>query len=327
MTITQPRAVASEVIPVIDLAAHLRGDEAATVECARQVRDALQQVGFFFIVNHGVDWSLVEDVYEQARRFHALDDDTKNALKMSEHNTGYVGFLQGRSNASKLDTAKKPNLNAAFFMKRDLPDGHPAARNQWPPEAAIPGYRAALVRWFDTMEAFGKRMLALYALALDLPADFFDEMFVDGEITQRLSHYPAVDPDVDQWGLAPHTDGGFMTLLVANDVPGLWIRPDGHDWMAAPAIDRSFLVNSGDMLRRWTNDRFLSTEHRVLNESGTDRYAIPFFHSPHRDTVVECLPTCCGPDDPPRYPPVVYGEYLRWFMSRNYHGNDDPAAP
>ncbi|MGH7324807.1 MAG: 2OG-Fe(II) oxygenase family protein [Candidatus Rokuibacteriota bacterium] len=128
---------------------------------------------------------------------------------------------------------------------------------------------------------------------------------------------------VTQFGLSPHTDAGFTTLLADNEIGGLEIRPAGTYWIPVPSVPGSFLVNSGDILKRWTNDRFHSTEHRVLNRSERDRYAIPFFFDPRTDVVVECLPACHGPGNSPRHPPVAYGEYLGWFMRRNYHGADD----
>ena len=145
------------------------------------------------------------------------------------------------------------------------------------------------------MEAFCTRLLPLFARALDLPDGFFAEPFREAQITLRLSHDPR---------LSPHTDAGFMTLLPDNDVPGLEIRPAGWDWVPAPSLPGSFL----------------STEHRVLPSTARDRYAIPFFFDPRTDVVVECLPTCCDASHPPKYPPTPYGEYLVWFMQRNYHG-------
>jgi isopenicillin N synthase-like dioxygenase len=135
-----------------------------------------------------------------------------------------------------------------------------------------------------------------------------------------------VDHEDHQWGLAPHTDSTFMTLLPANDVPGLWIRPEGYDWIEPPALPESFLVNSGDILRRWTNDRFLSTAHRVMNASGTDRYAMPFFFGTRDDALIEALPTCVGPDNPPRHEPITSGDYQRWFLNRNYAAYTDSEA-
>ena len=322
MTVTAARTT----IPVLDLGPFLAGAPGAHATTAAALRDALEHVGFFFIVNHGVPWPLVQEIFAEARRFHALPLEEKLPLKMSKHNTGYVAVGGGVSNASRIATARKPNLNAAFFMKRDRPPDHPdvindvplRGLNQWPAE--LPGFRAKLREYFATMEAFCTRVLPLYARALELPHDFFAEPFREAQITLRLSHYPRVPAEDEQFGLSPHTDAGFMTLLPDNDVPGLEIRPAGWDWVPAPSLPGSFLVNSGDILRRWTNDRFLSTEHRVLPSTTRDRYAIPFFFDPRTDVVVECLPTCHEPGNPPKYPPTPYGEYLVWFMQRNYHG-------
>jgi isopenicillin N synthase-like dioxygenase len=318
-------------IPVLDLGAYLEGAPGALDATAASLREALERVGFFFIVNHGVPWPLVNGIFAEARRFHALPLDEKLALKMSKHNTGYVAVGGGVSNASRIAAARKPNLNAAFFMKRDRSPDDPdvvndvplRGLNQWP--AALPGFREKLREYFATMEAFCARLLPLYARALDLPDGFFAEPFREAQITLRLSHYPRVPAEQDQFGLSPHTDAGFMTLLPDNDVPGLEIRPAGRDWVPAPSLPGSFLVNSGDIPRRWTNDRFLSTEHRVLPSSARDRYAIPFFFDPRTDVVIDCLPTCQGPGDPPKYAPTPYGDYLVWFMRRNYHGATEEA--
>ena len=309
-------------IPLLDLRPFLAGAPGAVDATAAALRDALERVGFFFIVNHGVPWTLVNEIFAEARRFHALPPDEKLALKMSKHNTGYVAVGGGVSNASRIATARKPNLNAAFFMKRDRAPDDPdvindvplRGLNQWP--STLPGYREKLREYFATMEAFCARILPLYARALDLPETFFAEPFREAQITLRLSHYPRVPAEQDQFGLSPHTDAGFMTLLPDNDVPGLEIRPAGWDWVPAPSLPGSFLINSGDMLRRWTNDRFLSTEHRVLPSTASDRYAIPFFFDPRTDVVIECLPTCHDAAHPPKYPPIAYGDYLVWFMQR-----------
>ena len=109
--------------------------------------------------------------------------------------------------------------------------------------------------------------------------------------------------------LVPHTDSGFMTLLPPNKVQGLSILLPSGEWMDAPHVEGAFVVNGGDILHRWTNERFLSTPHRVRNVSGTVRYAIPFFFDPSHDSTIECLPTCHGPGNPPRYEPIICETY------------------
>jgi isopenicillin N synthase-like dioxygenase len=109
-----------------------------------------------------------------------------------------------------------------------------------------------------------------------------------------------------------------MTFLAREDVPGLAVRVPSGEWLAPPVIDGTFLVNLGNVMKRWSNDRFLSTPHGVLNDSGRDRYSIAFFYSPNVRAVVECLPSCAGADNPPRYPPAVYGDLVRAFYTANY---------
>ena len=158
------------------------------------------------------------------------------------------------------------------------------------------------------LERWDRRLVRIYAVALDLPADYFDPMFAQPNMIQRFTHYPPQPFYEDnQFSIAPHTDSGFMTLLAPSAVPGLSIRlPDGT-WFDAPSDPEAFIVNGGDILRRWTNDRFLSTPHRAINKSGRARYAIPFFFDTHPDTLIEL------PADLPvtRQPAEVRTDHLR----------------
>lgn len=134
----------------------------------------------------------------------------------------------------------------------------------------------------------------------------------------RLSHFPATPYQPNQFGLAPHTDANFFTVLPQANVEGLYIRPHGRGWIKAPRVPGSLIINSGDMCRRWTNDRFLSTQHLAVNLSGSDRYSTPFFYTPHIDHAIVCLPTCCDDRHPAKYPPITYGEYRVWWLDNNY---------
>ena len=293
-------------VPVIDLAAFLAGRAGALAAAAQQLGQALEQVGFFQIVNHGVDWGQVEGIFAAAAAYHALPLDQKLPQQMSARSMGYSP-LQGQVRGAK------PSLNAAYFLARPT-----SSRNQWPGEADLAGFRATVSAYYDTMDELCGRLLALYSVAAGMPSDHFDHYFQPSLATLRMSHYPPVPAEVDQWGIDPHADAGFMTLLPANPVPGLWIRPPGAEWFEPAQERESFVVNSGDMLRRWTNDRFLSTTHRVLNASGRHRYAIPFFFDPRVDSVIECLPSCRDAANPARHPPITYRDYLVPFMQRSY---------
>ncbi len=297
----------TRALPVIDLTAVRAGHLSSCEAAAAQVRSALTEVGFFSIVGHGVSWDQVLDIYGQAARYHALPDDVKRAGLMGPRTMGYSPL----GSAQKGD--RRPALNAAFFMAR--PGSH---RNQLPTDEVLPGFAVAVTAYYRAMDELGHLMLDLYALAAGMPVDYFHQFFDPALATLRLTHYPPVPAEHDQWGIDPHSDAGFMTMLPTNPVAGLWIRPDGGQWFAVEQEPESFVVNSGDMLRRWSNDRFLSTTHRALNESSIDRYAIPFFFDPRPDTIITPLPSLVDHEHPARHEPLVYRDYLTTFMSEGY---------
>ncbi len=302
----------NSLIPILDLQPLTDGEPGAVEMLGGQLRRALEDVGFFFVTNHGVSWSLVESVYAQARLLHALPPEAVADIGMDREHGGYLGFGGGTSYASEIaGEVRTPNLNAAFFVHR----GGYRLDNQWPP---LNGFRDIVEHYMDEVQALCTRLLPVLASSLELPHDFFASSFDEPSCTQRLSHYPVTEYGDNDWGLAPHTDSSIMTLLPANDVPGLEIRPAGHDWIEPPALPQSYLINSGDMLKRWTNHRFRSTAHRVRNASSTDRYAMPFFFGARDDAVIEALPTCVSDAHPARHEPITYGDYQRWFINRNY---------
>ena len=187
--------------------------------------------------------------------------------------------------------------------------------------------RAAMVRYFKSMEALGERTLPVLARALDMPADFFAPFFAgEAHITLRFLHYPPQEiDDPEQFGQGPHTDNSFLTFLAREDTPGLAVRLPSGEWVAPPLIPGTFLVNLGNVMKRWSNDRFLSTPHGVVNDSGRDRYSIAFFYSPNVNATIECLPTCVSADNPPCYEPARYGELVKAFYSANYFHQKDHA--
>jgi isopenicillin N synthase-like dioxygenase len=252
--------------------------------------------------------------------------DEKMALRLNENNIGYLPVNQSIQKASTVHKATRPNYNESFFISHDRAADHPdvlagtplRGRNQWP--AGHAGMRAAMVAYFTTLQEVGERMLPVLARALGMPAGHFAPFFAgEAHINLRFLHYPPQDiADDEQFGQGPHTDNSFITILARMDVPGLAVRLPSGEWLAPPVIPGTFLVNLGNMMKRWSNDRFLSTPHAVLNESGTDRYSIAFFYSPAPSAVIECLPSCTGPDDPPRYPPAVYRDLVLDFYRANY---------
>lgn len=313
-------------IPIIDVSAMLSGRPDALAATARQVHEALTQVGFFVITGHDVPRALIDRTFAEAERFHALPMTRKLALKMNEHNNGYMAMGRYAVWTSDVNRNDKPDLNEAFFIKRERGSDDPLLRsgrrfvgpNVWPDEAELPKFRAHVLDYVTVMDDFARRFLPAVAMALELPPRFFDDAFADSHFSFRLSHYPPVAAEANQFGIAPHTDANFMTFLAQTDIPGLQVRmPDGN-WQDVPYVPGSFAVNAGDMMKRWTNGRFLSTPHRAQPPVGRHRYAIPFFLGPRFDQEIACLPSCTGPDNPPLWPPITYAEWLAWWYDSNY---------
>src|SRR5712692_3783925 len=231
-----------------------------------------------------------------------------------------------------VDKATRANFNESFFISHDRSADHPdvvagtplRGKNQWPERHER--MRAAMVAYFKTLEGLGERLLPVLARSLAMPADHFGQFFRnEAHINLRFLHYPPQEThDAEQFGQGPHTDNSFITMLAREDVPGLAVRLPSGEWMAPPVIAGTFLVNLGNIMKRWSNDRFLSTPHGVLNDSGKDRYSIAFFYSPNVDSVIECLPSCAG--DPPRYPRAVYRDLVLEFYNANYFHRKDYAG-
>ena len=315
-------------IPLIDLAP-LRNGLPGAREIAPALRHALEQVGFLMIVNHGVPQGLIDQTFAQAKRFHAQDMAAKQAVMMNAHNNGYMAMARYNVRTSRVSEDALPDMNESFFIKRERPMNDPlalagrrfAGRNEWPGD--LPGFREALLDYTEAVDALGRRLLPAVALALDAPADTFDAAFAESQFSLRLSHYPNVDRGERQFGFSPHTDANFMTFLAQSGVPGLQIKMEAGEnsgeWLDVPYVPGSFVVNTGDMLHRWTNGRFKSTPHRVIPPVGQARYAIPYFMGPHMDTVIACLPGCSDSQIPALYPPITYDDYINWWYDANYN--------
>ena len=321
-------------IPVIDLGAYMAGAPGALERVGDELGAALETIGFFLIVSHGIERELIARTFAEARRFHAQPAAAKLALRMNEHNNGYMSMGRYAVWTSDVNANDTPDLNEAFFTKRERSADDPlvksgrrfAGPNRWPED--LSGFRDTVLAYTDAVDALGRRLMPACAVALDLPPDAFDAAFAESQFSFRLSHYPPVEAAPNQFGIAPHTDANFLTFLAQTEVPGLQLRLPSGDWLDVPYVPGSFAVNSGDMMTRWTNGRFKSTPHRALPPVGRPRYAIPFFLGPHLDTEIACLPTCQGPDNPAKFPPITYDAYLHWWYDANYNARvqDDVAT-
>ena len=307
------------MIPVIDLR-KLEGSGGGT-DLAAAIGVACREVGFFYLAGHGIEEALHARVFAAARAFFALPAADKAAVSIdrSPHNRGYVGLA-----VEALDPRRGGDLKEAFNVGLELaPDDPELAAgvpfrglNQWP---ELSGFREALLAWFDACWALGRRLHRAIALDLGLAPEFFEAALDRPMATLRLLHYPPVGPGAPtRPGAGEHTDYGNLTLLATDAVGGLEVRRRDGTWIRAPFVPGAFVCNIGDCLERWTNGVYRSTPHRVTSPSDRDRYSIAFFLDPNPDAVVACLPTCTGPDRPPRWPPIRAADHLRARLEATY---------
>jgi isopenicillin N synthase-like dioxygenase len=302
-------------IPVIDFAPFLHGSAGQRAAVAGQVGDACRNIGFFYIINHGVAEILVNAAFAEAKRFFAQPPEKKAEVAI-EHSACHRGYFS--TGGENLDPAKQKtagDLKEGYKIGRDLGPEHPLVSagtplhgpNQWPD---LPGWRETMTAYYDAMTALGREMLHAFALALGIPEQNFDGWLTAPMTTLGPLHYPPQRGHITeaQLGAGAHTDYGCLTLLAQDDAGGLQVRNGAGQWLDAPPLPGSFVVNIGDMMERWTNGVFTSTLHRVINTSGRERYSLPFFFDPDFYTPVTCLDTCVG--EGAKFPPTTAGQHL-----------------
>ncbi|WP_343652639.1 2-oxoglutarate and iron-dependent oxygenase domain-containing protein [Herbaspirillum sp.] len=302
-------------IPVIDFADAFSPELSRREALAWEIHKISRDVGFFYIVNHGVPQSLVEGQFDWARRFFALPAASKAAIDMRGSPSGY-GYE--RMGAQALDEGSPADLKEGFQFGFDIAHDHAYVQrgllryghHRWPQD--LPGFEAHSRRYYEAVRALSHRLLSVIALSLEMPEDFFEPVLETPIATQRMLHYPP-QPDGarnNQIGAGAHTDWGLVTILAQDAIGGLEVCNAEGQWVSAPPIRDSFVVNIGDLLQRWSNDLYHSNPHRVLNAGTVPRYSLPFFQDGDQSAVVACLPTCCSAERPPRYAPCTIGEYL-----------------
>lgn len=311
----------SRDIPVIDFEPYMRGSEAGKRQVAAAIRDAAERIGFFYVAHPPVSAELRCSAFEQSAAFFALPLSQKNKVAINKAHRGYLPVA-----SSTYSATVRPNVNESFLIGVDLPADDPDVlagtpmhgSNQWLPE--LPEHRRVMQAYFEAMNRFGRDLLRAAALALDLPEAFFDAAYKKPMTFVRCAHYPSqtVDRPDNEFGSATHSDHGCLTLLAQDDVGGLQVQRRDGGWIDAQPLPGTYVVNIGDMLMRWTNDRWVSTPHRVINVSGRSRLSIPFFYNPSFDTRVECIPSCLRPGDRPRYEPITWGEHFTARFNQAY---------
>ncbi len=314
MPIEPVRQADPSEIPVIDLSALIDGDAEAKRRVSAEIVHAAENNGFFYAANHGVPRELIDSVFETAAAFFAQPTEEKLKIGL-ETSTCYRGYLPLDSKGSD---PRQRNYLEAFQMGEERPEGDPeapagktlAGPNQWPAQPAET--KDVMLAYHAAMGALAERLHRAFAIGIDFPEDYFLRYYKNALNQLRLLHYPPPPADLDDgvMGARIHTDTGSFTILLQDTNGGLEVEARSGEWVAATPIEGTFVINIGDMLENWTNGRFISIKHRVVNRSGAERYSIPYFLNPDYDPVVEPFPEFVSPDNPPRFDPVHVGDFL-----------------
>jgi isopenicillin N synthase-like dioxygenase len=311
---------AGKKLPVIDFAAFTTdGSLDDRRQVARALHDACTDTGFFYLTHHGIAISELDLAHAWGHIFFELPRAEK-----AKCNWTPVGGKNPGANPDK-ETDQKETYSLPRPLLPGETEDHPSrtlGRGLWPEPGVMPGFRAFLEAHYVKRLRVMQRLCRAFALSLDLPEDYFDasHRFPSGSLT--YNYYPSIDPATvgrTQWGISPHTDYGSFSLLSQDELGGLEVRDPSGEWIDMPPMEGAFVVNVADLFARWTNGLYRSSLHRAsnFNTSGRARVSLPLFFNPHFDTRIECLPTCQGPGDPPKYEPVLAGPYVQMLIQQS----------
>ena len=311
-------------VPVIDLSR-----DPAVV--GAELDEVCTNVGFFQVVGHGVQEEVAQRAWDATIAFFDLPLDERLSTRppVPGYPYGYIPF-SGESLSKSLGESSKPDLKEAFSIGpvdvptkfssaefRATPEGWAWQANLWP--ATLPEFREAWSDYFRVMLDLGSRLMSLFAVGLALPSDSFEASIDESPSSLRAIRYPAREaaPAVGQLRAGAHTDYGTLTILKQDRVGGLQVLTQDDEWAAVEAIDGAFVINIGDLMARWTNDRWRSTLHRVVDPAANSageiprRHSMPFFHNANWDADVAALPTTLAVGEKPRYDAVFAGPHLQ----------------
>ncbi|MEM7294909.1 MAG: 2OG-Fe(II) oxygenase family protein, partial [Pseudomonadota bacterium] len=285
MTLPQSRILNFDEIPVVDIGSLVSGkpNQSTLDELDRACRD----VGFFYVSHHGMDMALVDNLLRECAQFFNKSMEEKQRIKLDARMRGYLPLeyrsFEGEANAST-------NHQEGFWIGHELPlttDDPLAGPNQWLEDGDA--LKQAMDHYFVSIEMVATALMRGFALALDLSESTFVEVFQQPNSRLKLNHYPLQENPTSEFdiGVLPHADSGGFTVLWQDDSGGLEIQNRDGEWIGAPPIPGTFVINLGKVMQQWTNGYYSATLHRVVNRSGGDRYSIPLFVNPSSDAVID----------------------------------------
>ena len=307
-------------LPVIDLSSASSPEDRK--EIGKQLVALVETIGFFYVVGHGIDPTLLKNAFDSSREFFSLSEDQKQIIAVNQAQRGWM-----RKGLTRLEGSASADVKEVFFWGREVSEDDPdvlqklplVSPNQWP-EQVLPNFKANILEYYQAVMALGSSLLECIAYGLDKNPEVFREKYTKPLGRGQLVYYPPISADdlaCNSYSAAPHTDFGVLTILLQDSLGGLQVRHQNGEWIDVPPIEGSFICNIGDLLERWTNGKLKSTIHRVLNTSGKDRLSIPVFFDPNSDAWI----------DPRDFetlknesvlPPVKAGEYISGKNHRNF---------
>ena len=313
-----------ETIPVIDVSKLIDGTDKQGV--ADEIGRVCESLGFLYIINHGVDKDLIKRVKDVTESFFNLPFEEKQKLNIVNSGQTLRGYIP--MFGENVDPEHTKDFKECFDLAEDESEISPFfGPNQMPEN--WPEFKDTMETYHQAMVELANKLIGAISLSLGLPYDYFYNKQKHPISIQRILHYPPQEGNItrEKIGIGEHTDYGFLTILSQDDVGGLQVRSRSGEWISAPPIEGSFIVNIGDLVQTYTNDRYLSNYHRVINTSGKERYSYPFFMDMDFDAVVEPVATCISEDNPSKYAAYKCGEHkYRRFVESYEHLKEEKIA-
>jgi len=321
MAYAQAKKVNADVIPVIDITP-LRDNSDAT-GVARALHKASQELGFIYIKGHGIDPQIIENARASAHEFFNSPLSVKSSVSVSPKHRGWLA-----SGGAKMENDAKSDLKESFIWgyedsNGDTPQDHSLrGPNQWPKQ--LPAMQKHAMAYFHRAQEVAHHLMQGFALGLDLERNFFLQTCSQPISRASYVYYPQQPENLgsNQFGVGPHTDFGVLTVLCQDDVGGLQVEDINGEWIEAPPIADTLIVNVADLLSRWTDGAYKSTPHRVINSSGRKRLSLVLAFDPDPDTIIDAR-DIFGADYLAKESPITCGDYLDWRFKKAFSYRKD----
>ena len=306
----------TNLIPIIDIAPLRDGSD--PIRVAKSLHRASSKIGFIYIKGHGISEKTVENAYKSALTFFRASYSEKASVAVSTKHRGWLG-----PNRSKMEDNARPDLKESFIwgleseLSKQKDDHYVRGKNKWPSFA--PDIQKPSIHFFNEVNKVARHLLRGFAIGLEIDENFFLRKTSQPLSRASYVYYPPQPKNMgkEQFGAGPHTDFGVLTILRQDSIGGLQVKDLNGDWIHAPPIDGSLIVNVGDLLSRWTDGIYRSTPHRVINSSNLERLSLVLAFDPDPDTMIDAKEVF-GTDYLAKEKPISCGDYLSWRFNKAF---------